>query len=222
MVFSLKQKDKCALLRAHFFIVLLSLIAFAGSFNCTAHNIVLSEYSLSYENDQWVLSFKQKTSYLRDAIYETRPDLKGINLNSDVFKEATSQHIITNLTLRYRGDLLRLKPIQMQYGGLSFESVFSVQGLPGDPDYLTIQTDAFDAHEHSIVLFRVTKETEGYLHYFNQDQRLATFDFASHSYTMDEVQSTGNYRSILYGILILVIVVVFIKWRRGKTSSSVS
>lgn len=218
MVFSVKLKIKCALLRAHFFILLL--VALTNSFNAVAHNVVLSEYSLSYVNNQWILTFKQKTSYLRDAIYETRSDLKGINLNSEVFKEATAEHIITNLSLKYRGEVLLVEPIQMKYGGLSFESTFSVEGLPNDPDFLTIKTDAFDAHEHSIVLFRVTKGTEGYLHYFNQEQRLATFDFTTRSYTMEETESIGSYKSIIYGVLTLIVVAVIAKLflRRAKSA----
>ncbi len=172
-----------------------------------AHPIVFSEYSLKYENEQWVLSFDQKTSYLRDAIYAVKPDLKGMNLNSSLFLEATADHITSNLTLKYRGKLLRIIPQQMKYGGLKFQSTFLVEGLTVEPDYLTIKTDGFDVHEHSVVLFRIGVENEGYLNYFNKDQKLATFDFTAHRYVFEEITPSGHYEFVFYAILIAVLII---------------
>ncbi len=177
---------------------------------------MLSEYSLSYKDDVWILNFKQKTSYLRDAIYANRPDLKGTNLNSDDFLEQTSKHIIENLSLKFEGNQLSISPVEMKYGGLSFESTFIVNGLPSNPDFLTIKVDAFDEHEHSIVLFRVANGSDAYLNYFNQEQRLATFDFESHSYVFEEIRSGESSNLIIYALIAVLVLFLVIKVVRDK------
>ena len=174
------------------------------SFSVHAHTVVLSEYTLQYEDNNWTLYFKQKTSHLRDAIYFSNPGLKGINLNGEVFLAATAKHIVSNIALTHQGKQLRISPKQMHYGGLRFESVFQVEGLSGDPDYLSIKTDGFDSHEHSVKLFRTTIEEEGYLHYFNQEQRLATFDFETHNYSIGEITSDKGNNIVFYALLLLV------------------
>lgn len=206
----------CVLLRTHFLIVLTGLVCMfvhPGS----AHNVVLSEYSLQYQNEQWVLKFDQKTSYLRDAIYATRPDLKGINLNSQPYLQATADHIATNLTLKYEGDKLRITPQHMKYGGLKFESTFIVEGLSPTPDYLVIKTEGFDTHEHSVMLFRMTIGKDGYLNYFAQDRRLATFDFTKRSYVFEEMDAGGGYGFLVYVVLLVLVVGgVLVFWVRGR------
>ncbi len=191
--------------KLHFTLWLVSIVSLSFSLSGSGHAIVFSEYSLRYDNEQWILSFDQKTRYLRDAIYATRPDLKGTNLNSSDFLDATANHITANLVLKYKGRLLRIVPQQMRYGGLKFESTFVVEGLPEQPGFLTIKTDGFDVHDHSIILFRVAIENEGYLNYFNQDQRLATFDFVLHRYVFEEISPIGRHNLIFYVILLLVL-----------------
>ncbi|MEP5613519.1 MAG: hypothetical protein ABJP45_14805 [Cyclobacteriaceae bacterium] len=202
----MKLVKYCVPQGAHFFVLLSSCIALLLSLTSSAHAVVLSEYSLQYENKQWVLSFDQKTSQLRDAIYASRPDLKGMNLNSEVFMDATANHIISNLSITYGREQLDIVPQHMHYGGLRFESRFIVEGLSENPDNLNLSVDGFDAHEHSVVLFRVSIGKEGYLNYFNQNQHVATFDFATKSYTMEEVSSGGGGKRILYALLLLVLV----------------
>lgn len=188
------------------------------SLQSKAHTIVLSEYSFEFKNEQWVLTFDQKTSQLRDAIYAKRPDLKGINLNSEVFLNATEDYIISNLSLKYNGERLRIVRQHMRFGGLKFESRFVVEGLPEAPAYLNIRVDGFDEHEHSIVLFRVIEETEGYLNYFNQEQRLASFNFATKSFAFEEVKANTRYTFILYALAFLIVVAFAVKLARSKRS----
>lgn len=209
----MKRVKNCVPLGAQFFIFLFSSLL---SFNSLGHRVVLSEYTLQYENGYWILSFDQKTSQLRDAIYASNPDLKGINLNSDVFLEATENYIMRSLILIYDGETLRFEPQKMRYGGLRFESRFIVEGLDTNPDYLVIKVDGFDAHEHSVVLFRFSEEDEAYLNYFNQDQRLATLDFATHRYVFEEIVSSGADRFWLYAISALVLLVLVIKLVRMR------
>lgn len=204
----------------HFLVLLTSVIALSFSFSSSAHTVVLSEYSLEYREDHWVLLFDQKTSQLVDAIRNTKPELKGINLNSEVFLDATASHITSNLLLTFEGKPLRLTPQHMHYGGLKFESRFLVEGLGENPDFLTMEVDSFDAHEHSIVIFRVTEGKDGYLNYFDQTNRLATFDFSAKSYVFNEVKSSGRYEFILQTILMLVLLGIVVKlFTRKKVTS---
>lgn len=218
MLVAMKLVRSCVPSGTHFLFLLTSFFLFINSHNVSAHTVVFSEYSLQYANGQWHLLFIQKTSYLRDAIYAVEPGLKGQNLNCDDFLEATSNYLTSTLKLKYRGNPLRIEPQYMRYGGLRFESGFLVEGLPEDPDYLTIRSDGFDTHEHSIVLFRVAIEDDAYVNYFNQDQRLATFDFASHSYVFEEVKSDNRYKIILltiFGLLLVAGVGKFIRSKKG-------
>lgn len=82
---------KCVTKRTHFFILFFSLVFMLYAVDSSAHRIVLSAYKLKYENDSWVLYFQQKTGALRDAVYNVKPDLKGMNLNSETFLDATKQ-----------------------------------------------------------------------------------------------------------------------------------
>ena len=82
-----------------------------------AHAIVLSEYSLEYRDGQWELSLVQKTSQLRDAIYAVKPELRGINLNSQDFLNATEEFVNKNLNLSMNGRELSFKSHKMSYGG---------------------------------------------------------------------------------------------------------
>lgn len=215
----MKLVRHCVPSGTHFFLLLISFFLITSSFNSLAHPVILSEYSLQYENGQWILLFKQKTSYLRDAIYAIEPELKGQNLNGEDFLEATSDYLISTLTLKYNGDALQVKPQHMRYGGLRFESRLLVEGLPENPDYLTIQSDGFDTHEHSIVLFRVAIGDDAFLNYFNQEQRLATFSFSDHSYFFEEVESDNTSKLIFYMILVLTIVGIGVKVARKKKHS---
>ena len=196
----------CTPRRVYFKVLLTGLAAYACILTGLAHPVVSSEYSLHYKNEQWVLTFEQKTSYLRDAVYASKPDLKGINLNSNVFLEATEAYITANINLTYKGKPIRIVPRHMQYGGLRFKSAFFVEGLPEKPGYLTIKSDGFDVHEHAIVLFRVITETEGYLNYFNKDQRLATFDFDAHQYVFEEIKPGLEYKMIFYFVSIVFVI----------------
>lgn len=203
----MRPNRKCASSGAHFSLFWASVFTLFFSFTGAAHTVVLSEFSLARESEQWVLSFDQKTSQLRDAIYAFRPDLKGTNLNSEEFKEATRKYVVSNLFLKYQGELLQIVPRSMHYGGLRFESTFLVEGLARKPDLLTIQVESFDAHEHSIVLFRIAEEQDGSLNYFNQNQRLATFDFNTKRYVFGDIQPNGKNKLqfILYGVLFLIL-----------------
>lgn len=159
------------------------------SFPASAHTVVLSEYTLSYEEDRWILRFVQRTRHLRDAIYDYRPDLKGINLNGESFLLATARHIQSNLQINSQGNFVEISPIQMQYGGLRFESSFELPDLPRNPKLITIQADGFDSHEHSIVLFRIQMGREAYLHHFNQVERTTSFDFEQKQYFLEDKKS---------------------------------
>lgn len=206
----------CAPKWAHFALLLSILAVFLLSLQSSAHTIVLSEYTLQYQNEGWTLSFHKKTNQLRDAIYSSRPDLKGINLNSKDFKAATFDYITSNLSLAYQGDQLRIIPQNMHYGGLRFESTFLVEGLAEEPDFLGIKVNGFDGHEHSIVLFRIAIEKEGYLNYFNEHQRVATFDFTSHHYAFEEMKSDQSPKSAFYTMLFVVFTGVVVWLFPGK------
>lgn len=209
-------RQYCAPIGALFFPLFLYIASSLLSLQSRAHTVVLSEYSLEYKNEQWVLTFEQKTSQLRDAIYALRPDLQGINLNSEAFLDATEDYIISNMSLKYHGEELRIVRQHMHYSGLRFESRFIAEGLPDAPEYLNIQVNGFDAHEHSIVLFRVIEETEGYLNYFNQEQRLGSFDFKTKSFAFEEVKTNGRHISILYALISLIIIGFVVKLIRAK------
>ena len=156
-----------------------------------------------------MLSFQKKTSQLRDAIYSLRPDLKGTNLNSEVFLDETKQYITNTFTLKYDGKLLKIVPGHMRYGGLIFEGQFFLEGLPQHPDYLAIETCGFDRHEHSINLLSITVGEQGYVHYFNKNRDFAVFSFDSKEYTFSEIKTSGGYQALIYvaGLLIILIII---------------
>lgn len=183
----------------------LLLFTFKGS----AHSVVLSEYRLEYKEDGWMLSFQQKTGQLRDAIYSIRPDLKGTNLNSEIFLEETTRYITNTFTLKYDGKFLKIVPTYMRYGGLKFEAQFLLKGLPKHPEYLAIKSSGFDRHEHSINLLSITIGEHGYVNYFNRNRDFAVFSFDSKQYTFSEVKTSGGYQALIYiaGLLIILIII---------------
>lgn len=212
----------CALLkRAHCFLIPI-LFLLLLSFKSYSHSILLSEYALTYDDkEQWVLFFKQKTSFMRDQVLKEHPELKGTNLNSDAFHQATYKHISSLMTLTYQGKALHIKPSRMEYGGLIFGSMFAVSGLPKDPDFITIETHWKEGYEHATVLFRVAQDNDSFLKYFSQDQNLelATYDFATHTYLDGEVignKDTPVTTYLVIAIFLVGLLVVFFK-RRTKT-----
>lgn len=187
--------------------LLLPLLLF--TFKGSAHSVVLSEYRLEYKKDGWMLSFQRKTGQLRDAIYSIRPDLKGTDLNSEIFLDETTRYIANTFTLKYDGKLLKIVPAYMRYGGLKFEAQFFLEGLPKHPEYLTIESSGFDRHEHSINLLSITIGEQGYVNYFNRKRDFAVFSFDSKHYTFSEIKTSGGYQALIYiaGLLITLIII---------------
>ncbi|MDN5215145.1 hypothetical protein QQ020_23900 [Fulvivirgaceae bacterium BMA12] len=163
---------------------------------------------MKYKKDKWILSFQQKTGHLRDAIYAIRPDLKGTDLNSEIFLDETTRHITNSFILKYDGKLLKIVPKYMRYGGLKFEAQFFLEGLPKHPEYLAIQSTGFDRHEHSINLLSITIGEQGYVNYFNRSRDFAVFSFDSKQYTFSEIKTLGGYQVLIYitGLLTILIV----------------
>ncbi|GEM_PF-4947302 len=188
------------------------------TFRTTAHTVVLSEYRMNYEKEGWVLSFQQKTSQLRDAIYAVRPDLKGTNLNSRDFLDETRRYIAENFSMKNRGELLSITPMSMQYGGLNFEAEFFVEGLPKHPDHLIIATSGFDTHEHSVKLLSITLGEQGYLNYFNSEQKQANFSFNARRYVPLETdaQESNNYLISIIVFLTTIIIVPMALFKPSK------
>ena len=193
------------------------------SLSAKKHPVVFAEYALEYQGGEWILSFTQKTSYLRDAIYATRPELKGINLNSDQFLQATSNHVKSNIGLRYRNDALILYPRYMKYGGLKFESSFVVEGLTKKPEHLGIVTGGYDVHEHSIIIFQITEGSGGFMNYFNRNDKAATFDFEKSQFVMGEFDYKSYHQLTNYFLLFtgLLVVLVFIIKFKGPQKASI-
>ncbi len=174
-----------------------------------AHTIVLSSYKLKNENDGWTLHFQQKTRALRDAIYAERSDLKGVDLNSDVFLNATSSFITEHVMLQHKGTLLRLTPKLMKYDGLSFKGQFTVEGLEKDPDYLSIATSGFDTHEHSMKIFSISIGKESYLYNFRLDQKQALFSFGSKRYLLGDAEPSNDNQSWPYLAGLFAVLIIF-------------
>ena len=197
-------------------IVLTSLFRLNG----TPHPVIFAEYSLEYQENQWVLSFTQKTSYLRDAIYAKRPDLKGTNMNSSEFLEATVDHIRSSLSLKSRGAALTISPQYLKYGGLRFESRFILNDLPEGSEYLSIKTGGYDVHEHSIIVFQVAEGNLGHMKYFNRNESEATFDFETKQFMTGDFTPAGGSKISYYFLILLALIVVFamligVKRQRG-------
>ena len=220
----MNAKKKCAVLKkAHFFKLVLSLFFILFTFESVAHTVVLSEYKLKYENDQWTLYFKQKTSALRDAIYTLQPELKGKNLNSEAFLKETSSYITDNFVLKNEGDLLEITPIYMNYEGLIFEARFTVEGLPKQPDYVTIETSGFDAHEHSVKILSIYAGDQGYIHDFNAERNHSVFSFETKQYSSSEKRTSGSSTTWIYVVVSLIILVFFAqRYRQRQVAEQIS
>ena len=156
-----------------------------------------------------MLSFRQKTGQLRDAIHSIRPDLKGTNLNSEIFLDETTRYIANSFTLKHGGKFLKIVPTYMRYGGLTFEAQFLLEGLPKHPDYLAIASSGFNNHEHAINLLSITIGEQGYVNYFNRKREFAVFSFDSKQYTFSEIKTSGGYENLIYiaGFLAMLMII---------------
>ncbi|MEM9340771.1 MAG: hypothetical protein AAGA66_18705 [Bacteroidota bacterium] len=188
-----------------------SLIALFFSLSSTAHTIVLSGYMLEYKNGQWELASLQRTRVLENAIYRLSPDLKGVDLNSEAFHEATAAYLKTSLSLKHEGKTLPMVPLNMNYNGLSFESTFVVEGLPQAPSFLTIKAKGYEGHKGFTTLFRVILEKEGHQVYLNSEQNLATFDFKTQEYSFTEKEKVKHYSFVMYVIALTVLIGIVLK-----------
>lgn len=188
-----------------------------------AHTTEISEYSINKKGDRWVLSFYQKTSQLRDAIYAGRPELKGMNLNSETFLQATSDHIENSVLLMQEGVQLNLIPEEMNYGGLRFSGEFELSGIESNPEKLVIKANAFEEHEHAILVFKVMDGAEGYLYYFNKDRREAIFDFKTKHYSFQEEaeRQFGSSNWVVISLLFSLILIYLNQVKKTKSYSKV-
>ncbi len=187
----------------------LSSLCILNPLETSAHSLVLSICELKYENNAWTLHFKQKTRPLRDAIFSEKPELKGSNLNSREFLEETSRYIAKHFTLSHQHNLLQLAPKHMKFNGRQFEGAFLVEGMPQDPEYLTIQTSGYDAHDNSMKILNIQVGNQEYLYDFNAMHKEIMFSFDSKEF-VSSIQPTPprpssfNYYALL-GLCILLI-----------------
>ena len=203
---------KCTNKKVHFFTLFFALFFLLFTLETSAHAIMLSVCKLKYEQDGWNLYFQQKTRPLRDAIYTIRADLKGINLNSEIFLNETSQYINNSLTLKNKGKLLKITPKSLKYNGLKFEGQFSVEDLPKNPDDLTIETAGFEIHEHAMKVLSINVGDQEYLCNFNKEQKQAIFSFDSKQFIPFEEKTSEGSRFLIYLITgCLIILIVFVK-----------
>jgi len=84
-----------------------------------AHIVIDSNYYLRYIKDQgWTIYFNTKTSSLSKRIQELNPDLKGTNLNSTTFKQATFNYLEESISIkRKKGETYNLKGFQINFNG---------------------------------------------------------------------------------------------------------
>ncbi|MEM8894555.1 MAG: hypothetical protein AAGC88_08255 [Bacteroidota bacterium] len=176
------------------------------TYSAAAHTVVLSDHRIAYQEEGWVLTFKQKTSQLRDIVYELNPNLKGKNLNSQEFLDETARLISRDFRLVSNDNSLSLMPLRMQYDGLRFEGRFLIDGLPENPDYVTIETYGFDSHDHSVKSLSIYLNDQGYVHYFNSNQTLAAFSFSDRTYLdVGELPKHDKTNLIYVGLVIFVL-----------------
>ncbi|MEM6644388.1 MAG: hypothetical protein AAF616_15520 [Bacteroidota bacterium] len=188
-----------------------------------AHTIVMVQYELIEVDGNWTFYFRQKTNQLRNTIYDKRPELKGLNLNSEDFLNATAETIISSLQLFSDGNPIDLVPKTMEYGGLEFEAFFNVCGLPSKPQSLRIETSSFDEHEHSIAVMKVTQNNDSFLHFFNSKETAAIYDFSTRRYEIvqpeyaaiqTEVKSKSD--NFIYYLLPLSLILIAGSWQLKK------
>ncbi|PWJ44030.1 hypothetical protein BC781_101380 [Sediminitomix flava] len=190
------------------FILIISLFSLFVSTESKAHTVVLSTYKLKYEDHAWKLFFSQKTRPLRDAIYASNPELKGINLNSLKFLEETSRHIKGNFVLENEGTLLNLKAERLQFDGLQFEGKFTIENLDELPEFLSIRNTGFDTHKHSVKVVSIASQGQEYIHNFNLTQKEAVFSFETNEFISPEgkpLKSFKWYFIVVGSFLILII-----------------
>lgn len=204
----------CTLRKVHFLTLFLAPFLLLSSLETSGHTVVLSLCKLKYEQDGWRLYFQQKTRPLRDAIYAGRLDLKGMNLNSELFLRETHKYITNNFTLKNEGKPLTISPKYLKYDGRNFEGQFFVKGLPKNPDDLTIETSGFDVHEHSMKVLSIIVGDQAYLYNFNKEQNQAIFSFNSKQYLSSKEKTYWEYKPLIFYITGLLIVCLMMIRRR--------
>ena len=98
----------------------------------------------------------------------------------------------------------------MNYGGLSFEGMFSVPELSEWDKNLTIETSGFDDHEHSIKTLNIDMENQTYSFDFSKNYNRVIFSFGSKRFTNQNVDTNEKDNGIIWilGVLITIIIML--------------
>ena len=175
---------------------------------CAAHSLVVSTYHLKFKDNTWILSFKQETGSLRDAIYAINPELRGANLNSKSFLDTTREHIATVMRFEIDGEILNISPRFMRYGGRHFTGEFVVTGLEKNPKGMDIKTTGFEYNEHASRLLTITSSGNQFRHQFHEVNKAAYFDFSSETFSQkgnDKKSGATTFLIIVATLLVLVV-----------------
>ncbi|MEL6305640.1 MAG: hypothetical protein AAFQ20_12730 [Bacteroidota bacterium] len=195
--------------RKHFLslglLILFSLLFFG---KVHAHTVVVSAYHLEFKKDRWMLSVKQETGSLRDALYALHPDLKGINLNSKRFLDATKDYIATTLKLENEGGFYKISPLFMRFDGRRFTGEFEVLDLKRHPEGIGIQTAGFEHHEHASRFLTIRKDGKDYRYQFFETNKAAYFDFSVSGFHSQGKKTTSSATPffVVTGVLLLIVV----------------
>lgn len=173
-----------------------------------AHTVVVSAYHLEFKTDRWVLDFKQETGSLRDALYALHPNLKGINLNSKRFLDATKDYIATTLQLENEGGFYKISPLFMRFDGRHFTGEFEVLDLARHPEGIGIQTAGFEHHEHASRFLTIRKDGKDYRYQFFETNKAAYFDFSVSGFHTKGKENTSSATPffVVTGVLLLIVV----------------
>lgn len=173
---------------------------------------VESTFYMRYVPKQgWIIYLETKSSSLCQGIQELNPNLKGVNLNSPLFKQSTFDYFNESIIIRdNQNKRYNLKGVNINFGGLITTGSLILEKLPNEFKILQIKANCFtETNQHITNHFIIDLDGKNYKFKFNEKETQAIFNRDAkefYSILNDDEMSSNRYLYIATIPILLLLV----------------
>lgn len=188
-----------------------------------AHVVINTEYILEKgKNDTWILRVKTKTSAIHDKLVLINPQLKGINLNSDRFKNNAFNYFKGCIDISANGQPINLQSEDLTVGGHYAEAIFNMGKWLNKTGNMQFSISCFtDSHMH--IANEVTIDYDDVRKTFQlmEGQERIQYFFDTEEFKQlgkeKELPSYYKYAAFIVSLIIIVAIVILIGIKPSST-----
>lgn len=178
-----------------------------------AHVTNHATYTFYKIEKKWNLLITFQTSNIVKVITKYNPELRGVNLNNEAFKNATYAYVQKNLIINNANVLL--KPISAIFDGHKVNLKFSYQ-TDNTNELLTVKNTCFvpgNGHlSNELIIMSNGKE---YIKFLDQDITAISFNLKTNRFISEQglnnISSYSNINIILCGLFLVLVSLFFFK-----------